>query len=167
MRFLIGYCTALIPFIQAIGKGCVQKKGRVGDCHWAPKLWLPSPAQMKIPLVCGELDWEDLLLSPWGWYDPLTRLDQLVVPLRPGEYSGGPDALHRVIPHPGQTVALATLIEYAVAAYGREQLPMLVTSLRQYDSWETLIPAVYGVSVAEFEAGWQAYLAAHYGVPKR
>jgi hypothetical protein len=38
--------------------------------------------------------------------------------------------------HPGQTVALATLIEYAV----------------------------YGGSAAEFEAGWQTYLAAQYGI---
>jgi hypothetical protein len=27
-----------------------------------------------------------------------------------------------------------------------------------------VIPAVYGVSAADFEAGWQAYLKAHYGV---
>lgn len=52
-----------------------------------------------------------------------------------------------------------------VATYGRERLPTLVASLGHYDSWETLIPAVYGVSPAEFEAGWQAYLATHYGVP--
>jgi hypothetical protein len=66
--------------------------------------------------------------------------------------------------HPGQTVALATLVEYAVATYGRERLPALVTGLGQSDSWETLLPAVYGVSAAEFEAGWLAYLKAHYGV---
>jgi hypothetical protein len=129
----------------------------------AHKLWLSSPTEMKIPLLCGELDWEDFLLSPWGWYDPLTHLNQLVVPLRPGEYSEEPNSLHRA-PHPGQPVALATLIEYAVATYGREHLPALVAGLGQYDSWESLIPAVYGVSSAEFEAGWQVYLAAHYGV---
>jgi hypothetical protein len=65
---------------------------------------------------------------------------------------------------PDQTVALATLVEYAVATYGRERLPTLVAGLGQYESWETLIPAVYGVSPVEFEAGWQAYLQAHYGV---
>jgi hypothetical protein len=58
-------------------------------------------------------------------------------------------------------VALATLIEYAVATYGHERLPGLVAGLGQSESWGTLIPAVYGVSSAEFEAGWQAYLAAH------
>jgi hypothetical protein len=29
-------------------------------------------------------------------------------------------------------------------------------------TWEGLVPAVFGVSVDEFEAGWQAYLARHY-----
>jgi hypothetical protein len=41
---------------------------------------------------------------------------------------------------------------------------MLVAGLGQYESWDTLLLAVYGISAAEFEAGWQAYLAAHYGV---
>ena len=66
--------------------------------------------------------------------------------------------------YPGYAVALATLIEYAVATYGRERLPMLLAGMGHYDSWETLLPAVYGVSAAEFEAGWRAYLQAHYGV---
>lgn len=68
-------------------------------------------------------------------------------------------------PHPGHTVALATLIEYAVITYGRERLPMLVAGLSQHAGWETLVPAVFNVSAAEFEAGWQAHLATSYGVP--
>jgi hypothetical protein len=130
----------------------------------AHKLWMPSPAQMNIPLLCTEPHREDLFLSPWGWYDPLIHLDQLVAPLRPGEYIEEPASL-RQVRHPGQTVALATLIEYAVTTYGRERLPALVAGLGQYESWETLLPAVFGVSAGEFEAGWQAYLVAHYGVP--
>jgi hypothetical protein len=130
----------------------------------AHKLWMPSSMQMNIPLLCAELAWEDLLLSPWGLYDPLTRLDQLAVPLHPGEYLEEPDSL-RLVRHPGHTVALATLVEYAVVTYGRERLPALVAGLGQYDSWGTLLPAVFGVSSAEFEAGWQGYLAAQYGIP--
>ena len=81
----------------------------------------------------------------------------------PNEDRADPGYLLR-IHHPSQPVALATLIEYAVAIYGREHLPALVAGLGQYDSWETLLPAVLGVSGTEFEAGWQAYLAAHYDV---
>lgn len=128
----------------------------------AHKLWMPSPTQIEIPLVCSVLDWEDLFLSPWGSYDPLIRLDQLVVPLRPGGYIEESDSVQRVR-HPGHTVALATLIKYAVAIYGRESLPALVAGLGQYESWDTLLPAVFGVSAAEFEAGWQSYLMARYG----
>jgi hypothetical protein len=125
----------------------------------AHKLWMSSPVQLNIPLLCAERYWEDWYLAPWASYDPSTRLDQFSVPA-PKALVGPPHPVH----HPGQTVALATLIEYAVATYGRERLPALVAGLGQYDSWDTLIPAVYGVSAAEFEAGWQAYLAAHYGV---
>jgi hypothetical protein len=80
----------------------------------------------------------------------------------PDEYFDAP----RQRNHPAQTVALAMLVEYAAATYGRERLPALVTGLGQYESWETLIPAVFDVSTAEFEAGWQAYLAAKYGVQR-
>jgi hypothetical protein len=58
---------------------------------------------------------------------------------------------------------MATLIEYAVATYGRERLPVLVASLRQHHTWETLVPTVFDVSATEFEAGWQVHLAARYG----
>lgn len=129
----------------------------------AHKLWLSSPLLINIPLMCVELAWEDFLLPPWGWYEPLTHLNQLSVPLRPGEYLEEPDSL-RLTRHPGHTVGLATLLEYAVATYGREHLPALLAGLGQYESWETLLPAVYGVSASEFEAGWQQYLVAHYGL---
>jgi hypothetical protein len=128
------------------------------------QLWLPSPAQLEIPFVCGELDQQAWLFPFWAPREPLTRLDQLPVPAPPAESVGGPGHLHR-LDHPGQTVALATLIEYAAARYGRERLPALVAGLGHYESWDTLLPAVYGVSPTDFEAGWQAYLKAHYGVP--
>jgi hypothetical protein len=55
----------------------------------------------------------------------------------------------------GELVALETLVEYAVAQYGPERLPVLLRALDDYDTWNILIPAVYGVSVADFEQGWQ------------
>jgi hypothetical protein len=64
-----------------------------------------------------------------------------------------------------RTVAVATLLEYAVVAYGYEQLPVLLASLARHDDWDTLLPAVYGISASEFEQGWHAYLAKEYGVP--
>jgi hypothetical protein len=66
--------------------------------------------------------------------------------------------------HPAETVALATVMEYAAATYGPERVPLLLTEAGRQESWATLIPAVFGVSADEFEAGWQAYLATSYGV---
>jgi hypothetical protein len=121
----------------------------------AHQLWLPSPAQINIPLMCTRPEWEDQSFPLGRLRDPLTRLAQFSV-LAPTSPSS--------VGHPGQTVALATLIEYAAATYGRKRLPVLVAGLGHYQTWDTLLPAVYGVSPAKFEAGWQAYLAAHYGV---
>jgi hypothetical protein len=49
-----------------------------------------------------------------------------------------------------------------VVTYGRDQLPVFVTALDEYSTLDTLIPAVFGVTRVEFEAGWQAYLAQRY-----
>jgi hypothetical protein len=124
------------------------------------RLWMPSPTQIHIPLLCIEQGSEEIYLSAWGSRDPLTRLDQLTVPWRPGESVEW--SSRSLIRYPGQAVALATLVDYAVITYGRERLPVLVAGMGQYESWQTLLPAVIGVPPAEFEAGWQAHLAAHY-----
>jgi hypothetical protein len=140
----------------------VEPRGLLPDQYEAlcaaHALWLMGPVYVGIPLLCNELDQKDQHLS-WGeLWPPLARLDRLAVP-DPQPWLRDPDRLE---PHPGVPVVLATLVEYAVATYGRERLPALVAGLGQYESWDTLVPAVFGVSAAEFEAGWQAYLAAHY-----
>lgn len=55
-------------------------------------------------------------------------------------------------------VAAVSIVDYAMMAYGRGRLPALLDGIKRYDTWDTLIPAVYGVSAAEFEAGWRDYL---------
>jgi hypothetical protein len=60
-------------------------------------------------------------------------------------------------------VGFQTVLDYTIATYGRQVLPELVAGFRRYDTWAELIPAVFGVSAAKFEAGWQRYLAAQYG----
>jgi hypothetical protein len=135
---------------------------RYTDLCAAHTLWMPSPVQLGIPLACSELDWENWYYQSWGPRDPLLRLDQLTLWTPPDESIGQTGASY--VPHPGQTVALATLVEYAVTTYGRERLPALVAGLGRYNTWDRLLPAVFGVSAAEFEAGWQAYLVTRYGV---
>jgi hypothetical protein len=113
------------------------------------RIWQISPVDFFIPLACHEK--QDLLVEEYpglaAWQQE--RLDN------------GIGALEHAF---GNTVMTETLIEYVVAGYGREQLPVLMEALGQHASLETLIPAVFGVSTAEFEASWQAYLAEQYGV---
>lgn len=120
-------------------------------------LWMEAPTMLGIPLLCSGSDREARYFGIWRPRHPPARLDQLAVPVRDDYAPEG-------TPIWGQTVALATLIDYAVTTYGRERLPALVAGLGQYDSWETLIPAIFAVSPAEFERGWQEYLAAQYGL---
>jgi hypothetical protein len=115
------------------------------------RVWNLSPASMSIPLLCSEGD--DSSRSPWSLSSLPTGLGELY--------------LHRGLDGPsvepaGRAVALETVFEYIVAAYGRDQLPCFVEALDQHIFWQALIPAVFGISAAEFEAGWQAYLADQY-----
>ena len=63
----------------------------------------------------------------------------------------------RITGYPTEEAA-AVFVDYAVATYSRGHLPALLDGMRRYSTWESDIPAVYGVSTAEFEASWQAYL---------
>jgi hypothetical protein len=51
-------------------------------------------------------------------------------------------------------------------AYAITRLPLLVQAISDHVSWQTLIPAVFGVSAAGFGADWQANIAAQYGTPR-
>jgi hypothetical protein len=130
----------------------------------AHKLWLPSPVHINIPLICASPGREELY--SWRLRESPVRLAQLAALLYPEEYAFPPSAIVTSNPpHEGDAVALATLIDCAVTAYGRERLPALIAGLGQHESWDALIPAVFGISAAEFEASWQVFLATHYSAP--
>lgn len=46
------------------------------------------------------------------------------------------------------------LVAYVVDANGVEKLPVLLDGLHQYHSWQMLIPAVFDLSVEQFEQDW-------------
>lgn len=52
--------------------------------------------------------------------------------------------------------AAEQLIDFIAATYGIDVLPKLLQGFGQHDDWETLAPAVLGVSAAELEAAWHA-----------
>jgi hypothetical protein len=116
-------------------------------------VWHLSPVSLAIPLPCTKLD-------PPVWY-PQSAPTHLRSMMRD---SPEPQEAARVLQNRGETIALATVLEYVVAVHGREQLPVLLRTPLDHPNWETLVPAVFGMSVVEFEAGWHDYLAAEYGV---
>jgi hypothetical protein len=122
------------------------------------RLWLGWPYQIRVPMIC---DNQGQPVPSDFWCTPrmaALRLADLTV----SDYSSTrrPPADARL----GIEVALATVVEYAAAAYGPARIPVLIENFSRHEQWATLIPAVFGVPAAEFAAGWQAYLAEHYGV---
>jgi hypothetical protein len=117
-------------------------------------IWGISPMAMSIPLTCRER--QDSQSSPWVY---------LRMPVQLGMLNYVPDYERMASDALPNLVATETILEYSVAAYGRDALPRLIAALGEHTRWQTLIPAVFAVSASEFEAGWQAYLANQYGHP--
>jgi hypothetical protein len=119
------------------------------------RVWGLSPWDVSIPLNCREVDESQGAPSVHPglatWLNELTYVAAY--------HKGDVPPVEPV----SRIVALATVVDYAVATYGRDHLPRLLAALGEHASWQTLIPAVFDVSAAEFEAGWQAYLADQYG----
>lgn len=63
---------------------------------------------------------------------------------------------HAAVYTQGQRWAAAEqLIDYLVAKYGIDVLPKLLRGFSEFDDWETLAPAVLGVSAGDLEAAWR------------
>jgi hypothetical protein len=94
-----------------------------------------------------------------GW---LTNKAPLQLPV----LSEAPSLLSSLEETPGtdwqQLVLSKTVIDYVIATYGRHSLARLLAGMHQYDSWQSLVPAVFHISMEEFERNWHAYLAARY-----
>ena len=56
-----------------------------------------------------------------------------------------------------------SLVAYAMNTYGADRIDDLIVGLTTADDWKALTQAVFGVSAAEFEVGWHAYLRWRYG----
>jgi hypothetical protein len=123
------------------------------------QLWRAVPYAIQLPLFCG--DPQQLRRYEVGRYLPPVpprslaeiHLFTLATPDEP--YLGLPEA---------EQIGLATLLDYAATTYGRQSLSTLITNAASLSSWETLIPATFGVPPSDFETGWQAHLRNHYQV---
>lgn len=129
-------------------------------------LWAGAPLAVRLPLFCGETEaensylkwpysygpgWRYLFTYPWHLADR-----SIFTELTSSDPTPNADL--------STVVGLATVLEYAAATYGPESIAKLIDYIPYRSSWETLIPTVFGVPLAEFEAGWQAYMHESYGV---
>ncbi len=96
-----------------------------------------------------------------GW--ALALVSQLPPPFE--SYTGG--SQDAPFDPSGSSIVLASLLTYAGETYGQGRIPLLLGGKATFASWETLIPVVFDVSAAEFEEGWQAWLAEKYEVDIR
>ncbi len=62
--------------------------------------------------------------------------------------------------HEERSWAAAKLFDYITTKWGTGILPTLLGGFSRYDSWETLAPAVIGISAAELETAWRSSAAA-------
>jgi hypothetical protein len=130
------------------------------------RLWMRSPVEIGVPVACRPLagDQEQILTWRYPYPSPLQELLPIANDLPAShENTGLWQARMRLSPL-AEPVALETVIEYAAATYGSERLPNLLAALPQQASWQETLPAVFGVSMGDFEQGWRAYLADHYGI---
>lgn len=121
--------------------------------------WRLSPLDYEIPIGCDQSGF----LVPSAVPLPL-RLRQLASIFPPRDSLD--DQYTPSLPKSSKAVAIALALfyEYSIDAYGRDSLPRLLDQLDEHDDWDTLIPAVYGVSAQTFEAGWHLWLIDEYRV---
>ncbi len=122
-------------------------------------VWLSSPSLLSIPLTCTKLD-RVPLRSPSLRSLSATRLEQLTVRIF-WEDSTLPGGI--LWPSPSwATVMLATLFDYSVSRYGREQLPIFLAGLGHYRDWPAFSLAVYDSHSSQLAADWYEYLVVQY-----
>lgn len=123
----------------------------------AHALWMAYPAQLRIPLLCTGMD-ESPRRLPYALIKLAPRtLPPLDSPIYPDEESDGAGRT-AATRHPGYTIAVATVIDYAHQTYGPNIVPRLVTSWGTAATWEELTQALFGITAAEFERNWQRSL---------
>ena len=125
---------------------------RVGEADWLCHVTYggtPLIANRLLSDDCGDSDPAHLMQDMP--FPPQQLVDLEMIPSIP---TSAEQWVHRW----QQLAILASIVDYAVTTYGRHTLPLLLQAMSVYDDWETLIPAVFDVSVEEFEAGWHAYL---------
>lgn len=121
------------------------------------------------PLAQGLRYWlwqsADMHMVPSGWRYSMERLLREELARRPSLRLTDVNRWTTWSNHAVRNMVASTVIAYAVETYGRDTVAPLLRASSRNETWETMVPAVYGVSAETFEAGWRAYLAEEYGMP--
>jgi len=68
--------------------------------------------------------------------------------------------------HPAAYATAIALVDFILATYGDAKIAELLPAFAVHETWETLAPALFHLSAAEFEEQWQRYLRQHYPIPE-
>jgi hypothetical protein len=125
------------------GDADVALPDRYGHICNLYQMWRLTPLMMSIPLTCTTID-------------PIGHRAQPPLDLRGlGRSAAGSTLGSSEIEQRAKVIALETVLEYVVATYGREHLPVFIHQLSQHEDWDTVIPAVFKTPVDKFQEGWR------------
>ncbi len=68
--------------------------------------------------------------------------------------------------HPTAYATASALVDFILATYGDAKIAELLPAFAVHATWETLTPALFHLSAAEFEEQWHRYLRQHYPIPE-
>jgi hypothetical protein len=129
------------------------------------QLWMRSPLEAGVPIQCLQQANTTERIVAWRYRQPPM---ELTLPSLADVQLRSTDVDLNLMKEPAESaasgVAWATVLEYATSTFGAGKLPVLLAALPKYESWDTLVPAVFGLPLAEFESGWRAFLKARYGI---
>jgi hypothetical protein len=131
-------------------------------------LWIRTPLEISVPILCGSSPASEKTINVWRYHEQsldLSLSTLLYAPTSVMDEFGVPHGDHLQEPGP-YAILLATLFEYVASEYGEDAVLQLWAAIPAHRRAETLMPAVFGVSLEEFGEGWHTFLADEYQIAR-
>ncbi len=127
-------------------------------------IWMHSPLAIGIPILCWQSRDGEEMITAWPYRNSISNSSFNTLIYAQAVNMGDMDTGHDApLPQPGpHEIVLATAFEYMTARYGEGSVPRLVAAIPEHERADTLIPALFGISLDEFTQGWRAFLAERY-----
>lgn len=146
-------------YFEFAGTGLHRTPPEYGELCASHSLWMDSLVDIHIPYLCTKSDTMISCCYPRSIATDLQKLESICKPFCQWDFEAQDNNWGYCT---GESIAMSTVIEYAVAEYGIERLPDLLAALNEYETWGALVMAVYGVPEEEFELGWQTHVDTHH-----